>query len=58
MGKVFENLTWDDLCDMMCGGPEEEIYGDETEETEPRAVLEPRAIQDNNLNGFCLVEKP
>ena len=24
MGKTFENLTWDDLCDMMCGGPEED----------------------------------
>ena len=24
MGKTFENLTWDDLCDLMCGGPEDE----------------------------------
>ena len=24
MGKTFENLTWDDMCDLMCGGPEEE----------------------------------
>jgi len=24
MGKVFENLTWDDLCDLMCGSPEED----------------------------------
>lgn len=23
MGKTFENLTWDDLCDLMCGGPED-----------------------------------
>lgn len=24
MGATFENLTWDDLCDLMCGGPEME----------------------------------
>ena len=24
MGKTFQNLTWDDLCDLMCGGPEED----------------------------------
>ena len=24
MGKTFEDLTWDDLCDLMCGGPEED----------------------------------
>lgn len=24
MGKTVENLTWDDLCDLMRGGPEEE----------------------------------
>ena len=24
MGKTFCNLTWDDLCDLMCGGPEDE----------------------------------
>ena len=33
MGKTFENLTWDDLCDLMCGGPEEE-YEDEDDESE------------------------
>ena len=30
MGKTFENLTWDDLCDLMCGAPEED-YEDEEE---------------------------
>lgn len=30
MGKIFENLTWDELCDLMCGKPEEEIYEDES----------------------------
>lgn len=25
MGKTFDNLTWDDLCDLMCGGPEDDI---------------------------------
>ena len=31
MGKTFENLTWDDLCDLMCGGPEPEPEDDELE---------------------------
>ena len=30
---TFENLTWDDLCDLMCGRPEEE-YEDEDDEDE------------------------
>jgi hypothetical protein len=24
MGKTFEELTWEELCDLMCGAPEEE----------------------------------
>lgn len=24
MGAVFENLTMEELCDLMCGAPEEE----------------------------------
>ena len=24
MGKTFENLTEEELCDLMCGGPEED----------------------------------
>lgn len=24
MGMVFENLTMDDLCDLMCGIPEDD----------------------------------
>ena len=31
MGKTFENLTWDDLCDLMCGGPEDEMEEDADE---------------------------
>lgn len=34
MGKVFENLTLDDLCDLMCGPPEED--GDENEDDPQR----------------------
>ena len=30
MGKTFTNLTRDDLCDLMCGDPEEEW--DDTED--------------------------
>ena len=29
MGKTFENLTWEDLCDLMCGDPEPEPEEDE-----------------------------
>ena len=25
MGKVFENLTDEELCDLMCGGPEDDF---------------------------------
>ena len=28
MGMVFENLTEEGLCDLMCGGPEEELEDD------------------------------
>ena len=24
MGKTFENLTCEELCDLMCGNPEED----------------------------------
>ena len=29
MGAVFENLTIEELCDLMCGEPEEEREDDE-----------------------------
>lgn len=32
MGMVFENLTMEELCDLMCGKPEEEIYEQEEED--------------------------
>lgn len=32
MGKTFENLTWEELCDLMCGKPEEDCEEDEEEE--------------------------
>lgn len=28
MGITFENLTEEELCDLMCGSPEEEEYED------------------------------
>lgn len=31
MGATFENLTWDDLCDLMCGNIE---YDDDDEDTD------------------------
>ena len=38
MGMTFENLTWDDLCDLMCGGPEDE--GGDDEDGDVEAVSE------------------
>ena len=32
MGALFENLTEEELCDLMCGGPEDEWEEDESEE--------------------------
>ena len=32
MGAVFENLTEEELCDLMCGGPEDEWEDDESKE--------------------------
>ena len=28
MGAVFENLTMEELCDLMCGGPEIDVEDD------------------------------
>ena len=32
MGMTFENLTWDDLCDLMCGKPEDEEEEEEEDD--------------------------
>jgi len=40
MGKTFENLSWDDLCDLMCGGPEDDI--------------EDSGISDTDNELFCI----
>lgn len=32
MGMTFENLTWDDLCDLMCGDPEDDIEAETPED--------------------------
>ena len=34
MGKTFENLTWDDLCDLMCGMPKDDSEGGEYDKTD------------------------
>ena len=31
MGKEFINLTEEELCDLMCGGPEEDEEDEETQ---------------------------
>lgn len=32
--RTMENLTWDDLCDLMCGVPEEDPEDEDTIEEE------------------------
>lgn len=32
MGMIFENLTCEELCDLMCGKPEEDYDEEELEE--------------------------
>lgn len=32
MGMTFENLTLKELCDLMCGGPEEEQEEEQEDE--------------------------
>ena len=39
MGMTFENLTWDDLCDLICGDPEDDT-DDEIDEDEEWEALE------------------
>lgn len=33
MGKTFEDLTWEELCDLMCGKPEEEGGEDDSKDS-------------------------
>ena len=30
MGMEFTNLTVEDLCDLMCGRPEDDVYDNDT----------------------------
>ena len=32
MGKTFEELTWEELCDLMCGKPEDEGGEDDSKD--------------------------
>ena len=34
MGLTIENLSMEDLCDLMCGRPEDEIFDEDSEITE------------------------
>jgi hypothetical protein len=29
MGQTFEDLTWEELCDLMCGQPEDDCEEDD-----------------------------
>ena len=37
MGAEFTDLTWEDLCDLMCGQPEEDFI-EEDEMTEKEEI--------------------
>ena len=39
MGMTFENLTLEDLCDLMCGIPEEEQWDEKTPDAEDSDLL-------------------
>ena len=43
MGKEFTNLTWEDLCDMMCGKPEEDMEDEKEWEEERVRQAQPLA---------------
>ena len=36
MGAEFTNLTWEDMCDLMCGVPEDDILEREKDENDER----------------------
>ena len=38
MGKEFTNLTEEELCDLMCGKPEEDEEDEETPEVRNRPL--------------------
>lgn len=35
MGQTWENLTCEELCDLMCGQPEEDWEEEDNEKQEP-----------------------
>ena len=39
MGMTFENLTWEELCDLMCGQPEDDEDEEDGEEYEIQSTL-------------------
>ena len=61
MGALFENLTEEELCDLMCGGPEDEWEEDESEEitgtqksmSDPASKVE-KALK-NSVNDMELI---
>lgn len=38
MGATFNNLTWDDLCDLMCGKPEDDMEDEQWAEEQAKQV--------------------
>ena len=36
MGAEFTDLTWDEMCDLMCGAPEEDMEDDNEKINEGR----------------------
>lgn len=44
MGMTFENLTWEDMCDLMCGAPE--IDDDDDQSTIKKEEFENEKISE------------
>ena len=49
MGAVFENLTCEELCDLMCGKPEDEEHEmEDIQEVRPKMQGEVKYVGSNN----------
>ena len=57
MGKTFEDLTMEELCDLMCGGPEDDLK--EGEQMTRLEILKAEKEQIKGLRclSFGLIDK-
>lgn len=57
MGKEFDNLTEEDMCDLMCGKPEEEPYEFNWIDVEDMLPTKSGDYLVTTKNGFVQVAK-